>query len=490
VILKQNGYATGAIVNAPTLKPATRVNRGFDHYHALRLDQRLADGTTEDVLAWIDTVDDRPFFMFAHYFDPHRPYAPPAPYHDVYDVDYKGRIGNTFNLEGFSLVKSEMCEQMKALTEEDWGHIVALYDGEIAFTDHEIGNLLRGLESRGLTRNTLIVFLSDHGEEFYEHRCYGHGHSLYDELLRVPLVFSLQGVLPVNTRIKRQVRLVDVAPTILDMLGLEIGPGFEGVSLKSLLEGKGHRPNSPNTLLRSDLAFAESISQGPELKCIMRYPWKLIYNTVTQEHSLFRLDTDPEERRNKASLEPDILASLESTMFPMLFELSETWCVELSGGENGCDFDLKIKAKRDLGIGRIHPYKLLDRSGRIVRAQPGFKDRGSGSVIELSVPDLEGTCVLAFQVSPPDFPLEVDIAIEGRHAAHRVYLGKGLDTPGNMPITFKGARRRVRCPHRPAGDLGAPYALIWLDEAEYAGDILVDHDDGTKEEFRALGYIQ
>jgi len=99
--------------------------------------------------------------------------------------------------------------------EADWNHIRALYDGEIAFTDVAIGELLAGLEERGLRSNTLVVFLSDHGEEFFDHKGFEHGHTLFDEIIKVPLIFSLPGLIPENMRVGQQVRMLDVTPSAL-----------------------------------------------------------------------------------------------------------------------------------------------------------------------------------------------------------------------------------------------------------------------------------
>lgn len=489
-ILKAHGYRTGAIINASTLKTATGVNRGFDHYHVISMDGRLADGATRDALSWIDQAPDQPFLMFAHYFDPHRPYAPPPPYHRMYDGGYQGPIGDSFNLEGFSLIKTEMSEQMKVLTNEDWDHIKALYDGEISFTDREIGALLAGLESRGLRRNTLVVFLSDHGEEFYEHRCYGHGHSLYNELLAVPLVFSLPGVLPENRRVRQQVRLVDVSPSVLDILGIESEAAFEGISLKPLLYGTGDLPASGGQTLPPDLAFAESIAQGPELKCIVRYPWKMIYNTLSGEETVFRLDEDPGEHRDLATAEPGLLNRFERMLFPALFKLSETWYVELAGGVSGHRFDPAIRAERGPGIGRIHPCRLFDDAGRVIDPAGALTRKRSGSIITLSLAEVKDIYTLAFQVNPSEFPLELDVRIDGRAEPERIRLGENLVKSRTTPLSFGRNRRKVISQSRPAGETARPYVLIWLEKNRYGDDVLVDHDEQTEREFRALGYIQ
>jgi arylsulfatase A-like enzyme len=489
-ILKAHGYTTGAVINAPTLKPANRVNRGFDFYDTVPRGTRVADGTTTDVLAWIDGAKDRPFFMFAHYFDPHLPYAPPAPYDRMFDCDYRGRIGNSFDAEGFAEEKSKRFSQMEVLTPEDWNHIRSLYDGEIVFTDTEIARLLRGLEERGLRQNTLIVFLSDHGEEFYDHGGFGHGHSLYSELITVPLIFSLPGRFAAGVRLTRQVRLVDVAPTILDVLEVGPTPGFEGVSLKPLLEGKGAVEASTTRLLPPDAALAEATTLGPEKKSITSYPWKLIYNMGTQERTLFNLEEDPEERHD---LGPEGLPrqrELEQMLFTALFRMSETWYVELSGGSEGHTFDLRITAERGPSIGRIHPFKVLDGGGDIIDVGDAFAQMASESVLRAGDLTVKGTLTLAFQVEPATWPVRFDIAIDGRSALKQTYLGEDMGNPEEIPFTVRRRRGTVKSGGRPDGERETPCAVVWLSASPYGDLVTVKHDDETKEEFRALGYIQ
>ena len=110
--------------------------------------------------------------------------------------------------------------KLRDVTPEDWNHIKALYDGEIAFTDRAIGDLVAGLRERGLLGKTLVVLTGDHGEEFFEHQGFGHGHSLFGEVIRVPLLFSCPGAVPKGGRVNRQVRTIDIMPTVLDLLGV------------------------------------------------------------------------------------------------------------------------------------------------------------------------------------------------------------------------------------------------------------------------------
>jgi arylsulfatase A-like enzyme len=489
-ILHNKGYATGAVINAPALKPAYGVDRGFDHYHMTPPEGRNADGTTRDALEWIDSLGNKRFFAFVHYFDPHLSYSPPAPYDRRFDPGYEGRIGNSFNLEGFSRVRDIMFDQLTVLSAADWNHIVSLYDGEIAFTDKAIDDLLRGLEDRGLRDNTLIVFLSDHGEEFYDHGGFEHGHSFYSELIRVPLVFSLPGVVPEGVRLSRQVRLVDVAPTVLDFLRIEPPPHFEGVSLKPLLEGTGKPEAGDACLLAHDIAYAEALMHGLEKKCLSAYPWKLIYSMSTGGKMLFNLDDDPEEMRNVIAQEPDVAAQLSERLFKTLFGLSDTWYLELVAGGENHSFDLRITAERDHVAGQVNPYKLFAANGRLLEMGDILHTERDGSVLCLDSLDIKESALLAFKIYPERFPTTFHLKIDGRPATSTTFLGESVSPPGEMPFTIKAGRGRVKSPGKPTGDMAPPYILVWYSESQYRGETAIRLDEETKKELRALGYIQ
>jgi arylsulfatase A-like enzyme len=489
-ILRDQGYATGAIVNAPALKPLNRVDRGFDHYSMTPPEGRIADGTTKDVLDWIDGIGSRPFFMFAHYFDPHLSYSPPPPFDKQFDPEYEGRIGDSFDLEGFSRVRQVMFEQLKELTPQDWNHIISLYDGEIAFTDLAVRDLLSGLEERNLRRNTLIVFLSDHGEEFFEHEGFEHGHTLYEELLRVPLIFSLPPVLPQDVRLARQVRLLDVAPTILDLLGIQPPADFEGVSLRALLEGKGVPAPSEGKLLPHDVAYSEALMHGSEQKSVARYPWKLIYDVLSKQEILFHLEDDPGEFRNLIDQKPVEGVGLRQSLFETLFGLSDTWYIELGAGSERHRFDVDIRAERGLMLGTVTEYQLLDSNGRILNSDRVSTPDPHRSTLKVEGLELSGRMILAFKVEPDRIPVTFDLAIDGRAAVDRTFLGADLTNPGEIPFVQKAARAKAKSDGRPAGDLDSPYFLVWYREGCYKGDTSIKLDEQTKKELKALGYIQ
>jgi arylsulfatase A-like enzyme len=489
-ILKDHGYATGAVVNAPALKPAYGVDRGFDHYHMTPEEGRVADGTTLDALRWLDAIGDVPFFAFVHYFDPHLAYSPPTPYDKRFTVDYEGAIGYSFNLEGFSRVRDSMFVQMQHLAQADWHRIVGLYDGEIAFTDIAVAELLKGLDERSLRDNTLIVVLSDHGEEFFEHGGFEHGHTLYEELIHVPLLFSLPGRLPQGVRLSRPVRLLDVAPTILDFLNIETPFHFEGISIRPLLEGKGQPRDRGNTLLPQGVAYAEALMHGREQKCVIAFPWKLVYEMGTEQEVLFNLEEDPVEMRNIFESHPDRIDHLEGLLFQTLFGISDTWYLEIAAGQSRPVFDIEVTVEKDLMPGDINLHRILDRDGDIVDAPcPLIIDR-AGSHLRLKDLSFGGSLTLAFKIYPERFPVEFDFKIDGRSAIERTYLGETLESPDAMPFTIKGRRGKVGSVTRPEARPEPPYVLLWYEESRYKGDTSIELDDETKKELRALGYIQ
>jgi arylsulfatase A-like enzyme len=440
MILLKNGYSTGAIINAPALKRQFGINRGFEFYDVNPPGvERRAETVTEDALAWIDANSDGPFFAFVHYFDPHLSYSPPQPFDTRFDPDYSGRIGRAFDLTEFPGTRTNNFEELRVLTDADWNHIVSLYDGEIAYTDQAVAALIEGLEERGLRDNTLLVFLSDHGEEFFEHEGFEHGHTLYNELLKVPLILSLPGVIPQGKRIEQPVRLLDVMPTALDVMGIPPGTHVEGVSLEPLIAGK-ELSGTRSSLHPHHVSFAEAMLHGPEQKSLISHPWKLIYTMHSGERSLFNLDADPGETENLIGSESEIREALDEVLYRTLFALSKTWYIEIAGDEETV-FDIDVEARRRPMAGRIGLHALFDEGGMITEcAQDPLKDDHILSYRNLSV---SGPVTIAFQASPDRVTVEFDVRIDGEPVPDLVYLGDSLGHPEGVPFTF--ARESGHC---------------------------------------------
>ena len=490
MMLLKRGYSTAAIINAPFLRPEFKLDRGFEFYdYKPPFADRLADGTTTDALAWIDGHMGEPFFMFVHYFDPHLPYRPPPPYDTRFYPDYAGDLTASFDLNLFPRARATNFETMKSLTAEDWDYIRALYDGEIAFTDRAVGRLIAGLDERGLTDNTLIVFLSDHGEEFFEHQGFEHGHTLYDELIKVPLIVSLPGRVPERARVTEHARLVDIAPTILDFLGIDCADHLEGVSLKPMIDG-GETCGGGRGLLPAGIGFSESMLYGTERKCVVAYPWKCIYDIVSGEHLLFNLNADPDENENLADTNPEALGAVRELLAKTVFGISETWYIELAGGGEEHVFDLKINSRAGPKTGSVYIARAFDSEGHMLEiASLGGSGFSSGGISVRGL-KLSGKVTLAFKVEPERTPLKVDLRLDGEATADVIYLGTAMDSPSSVPFTIDRRKGESVPAGLPGERREGPYFLIWRSGKSLGEPTVFELGETIENELRSVGYLQ
>jgi len=229
-VLRDAGYRTAAFVASPFLRTLYGYADGFEVYdetlaaksnlasHSGVTSPGLVAQTTQWLRQWHESAAKQPFFVFLHMWDVHYDFDPPPPYDTMFDPDYRGTVdGRNF----------ELGTQVHAgMDPRDLAHVIALYDGEIRYTDEHLGKVIALLGDLGVLDDTLIIVASDHGEEFFEHGFKGHGKTLYDETIRIPLVARLPGRIPAGAVIEQQVRLMDVAPTILGFAGVAAPPGF------------------------------------------------------------------------------------------------------------------------------------------------------------------------------------------------------------------------------------------------------------------------
>ena len=266
-VLRGRGYRTAGFVSAWVLDSEFGFDRGFDlyddelgwlpglddllffrtlamlrrHFAPDLVVERRADRTVDRALTWLSTQRE-PFFLWVHLFDPHGPYEPPAPFDTLYWQGGDPRGEGPTVIERHE-VAPYLRESLADVTSEDW--VVAQYDGEIAFTDRQLGRLLDALERSGMAENTLVVVNADHGEDLGEHDIwFEHGDDLYDSSTHVPLALRLPHGEAAGTSVADPVELSDIAPTILDYLGVQAPDSMLGASLRDLIAGTGHRPQA------------------------------------------------------------------------------------------------------------------------------------------------------------------------------------------------------------------------------------------------------
>jgi arylsulfatase A-like enzyme len=303
-ILRREGYQTGAFVSSAVITEKFGFGQGFDTFRqrvkeTIEPERPTSEWVNEEALRWLEQRDpDRPFFLFLHTLDPHMPYQPPEPFRRRLAPDADPRAGS---LERVVAVR----DGLRPTTARDREEIPALYDAEIAGNDAAFGRLVEKLRARGLYDPLLLVFVSDHGEELFDHGGWEHGATLYQELVHVPLLLKLPRGAGSGRRIGERVRQIDVLPTILDVLGGEAPPGIQGRSLLPLLHAPSRRPPAAFSSLDLDGRRIESIVLGHR---------KLIHTLAHDRRplglELYDLASDPGERRNLAAADPDAVRGL------------------------------------------------------------------------------------------------------------------------------------------------------------------------------------
>jgi arylsulfatase A-like enzyme len=281
-MLSEAGYTTAAITGNPNIGSAFGFRQGFDEFFELyeRRDAgrvrvgefvTTADRVSEVAIEWIDRASE-PFFLLVLSIDPHSPYEPP-PEFDRFGGDYQGSASG----------KPEFINRLD-LSRQDKQRIRALHYGEVAFNDHAFGKLVDDLEARGLYDRTAVIFVSDHGEEFWEHGGRGHGKTLFEEVVHVPLILRLPGRVAAGERVARPVELVDVVPTVLEFSDLPIPADIQGISLLAL--------PAAQRLIQSRLVL-----DGTEINAVRLGPNKLI-EEARGSSKLFDLGRDPGEKES------------------------------------------------------------------------------------------------------------------------------------------------------------------------------------------------
>ncbi len=299
-ILADGGYETVAFGKNPHLIPRFGFQQGFGRYELDLSGENWL--SSMDVLPrfwrWLDESPDG-FFAYLHFVDVHFPYLPPEPYARRWagsppELDY-----NT--VEFMNWAQKRERDGPLELAQDVARHMSDSYDEEIRFLDDQIGTLLADLQERGLYEEMLVIVMSDHGEEFLEHGEIAHATSLYDVLLRIPLIvkFPCPGPYCGHRVVERQVEILDLMPTVLELVGLHPPSGIQG---RSLL-----RPPGPDDRLVAVGAYGEFVS-------LRTAGFKYIASTGDDTQELYDLRADPGETHNLVSERPSVAASFQSRL--------------------------------------------------------------------------------------------------------------------------------------------------------------------------------
>ncbi|MDD5027225.1 MAG: sulfatase [Candidatus Omnitrophica bacterium] len=312
VLLKEKGYNTAFISDQIGLTSIRGFKSGFDTFDVVRsinrnpLPERIIE-ITDLAINWLRDNKHKKFFLWVYYLSPHGPYVLGRPYNKIFFHDEYYNINKTipisqdfYNPNPAGTIPGYLA--VNGINDVDY--YISQYDGEIRRVDYQISRLLEELKKGGLDKNTVIIITSDHGEALGEHaRYFCHVNSLYDELIRIPLIISWNKKIPSPMVINQQVRLIDLMPTILDILKIKFDH-MQGQSLLPLITQRvGNFPL---------FAYSEQFN----LTSVRMKKWKLIYDQNSLQYELYDLKNDPREEKNIVALKKDMFKFLK-------FKLSE-----------------------------------------------------------------------------------------------------------------------------------------------------------------------
>ncbi len=272
-VLRARGWATGMIAGNVYLSPNMGLNAGWDYQHVTN----LPDGSEVSAQArqWLAEHDGQDRLLCVHFMDPHLPYDEPTAYRFTYAAE--APFGLPEHLELADIRK-------KSLDADDQAWIQARYDNNVRYAIDEAATVIAETDP-----TDIVMFFADHGEEFWDHRGFEHGHSLFDELLRIPLVVRAPGFEP--GRVAAPVSLLDLTPTVLELVGAT-APDLDGRSLVPLLR---REPGAAQSFAQRDLAFGRPLYGAPR--------WGVLHNgekwtTTEGRDALYNLQDDPTELKN------------------------------------------------------------------------------------------------------------------------------------------------------------------------------------------------
>ena len=400
-ILEANGYDTAAFVGGFPVAAAYGFGRGFRHYNedfhpapvgsqgAERPGNEVADRAVE----WLVRARRAPVFAWVHFYDPHDPYTPPAPY----DARFAGRP----------------------------------YDGEVAFADAQLGRVLEALRIAGRERNTIVAVLADHGEALGDHGEATHGILVYQATLHVPFVLAGPGIKP-GVSVRPRASLVDILPTLLGLLGFARPADLPGRDLRPALDGRS---------LASAPVYAESLfgrltCRWSPLRAWVSEDWKLVQGTAPE---LFDLARDPYEKRNMAAEEPQRVERMLAALHAAVRRMAP-------GGDSARASTLSPEQEERLrslgyaggtgGAGRLEEPGLPDPRSRVRLYERVRHAMGAfGAAVPRALADMEAVVAADPQNPFAHFALGHLAYRDGRLGRAAQAFARGLELDPERPAT-------------------------------------------------------
>jgi arylsulfatase A-like enzyme len=398
-VLHNNGYHTAGLVNDGYMQAFFGNARGYEHWREFSAQSPAGRGDhlTDKALDWLATAPAEPFFLFLHYYDPHSPYEAPEQFAHLFGATLT-------SAQTAALVERYQSNPGTPLSRDRLDQLIAAYDAEIAFVDHQLGRLFASLPE-----NTLLVVCSDHGEAFNEHGLMAHGAFLYDEVLRVPLLMSFPGVLPAGRVVNDPAMLIDVAPTILQLCGLPAPAHCEGLDLG---------PTWSGARLPERSVLAEVVGNDCMLKTVVRNDWKLIRSVINGREELYHL---PDEHTDLSQQEAGLRNEL-ATIVQQWMDEEDYWVLHAVGPG---DFQVNVVPQ---GGQLLHVV-----AGHAHRADAHCEHGPHGKSLAWVCRPSARPLRLFLQNAPVDSKLDFDVLFDGRRQPARVFAGPSKAHPPRLP---------------------------------------------------------
>ena len=461
-MLSARGFSTGAVIaNSVIYAADSNFQQGFDVFAGMHGDEgrrsKMVDTRllVDRALEFLDSRRGLKRFLYIHTMDPHVPYSPPAPFDTMFEPravpDHPGTDPRTDYKEPL-----------------DRDRLAAQYDGDIAYGDQQFGRFLEELKKRGIYDDAVILFVADHGEEFFDHGGWLHGRSVFDELVHVPMIVKFQGARGAGSRVAQMVALSDVLPTVLEAVGLSVPdpPAIIGRPLQGVAFSKV--PEPPVVSEISHRSFVSTGIRTGQEKYIRRF-------SPQTDELYFDLTKDPKEQTNLIEQKPERLrrlrSAVEATMqvtpyrygIRSLSAQPQALLVETTGWIEGVEtasFGITEKAEIK-NNGRLLEITLSPKAGS---PREGF-----------------------FRVRPVGVPVKLTGRIGNRPLVPSdIFFGEAGAHPLAMPYEFPGLDSDVLDGAFKPGKTNAGVA-VFLDQP--LGRAVANIDCARVEQLCALGYL-
>lgn len=416
--LKSQGYSTACVVQHAVLAPKFNILQGFDIVEPLILWREGADKVARAALKSLEASPE-PFFLMAHFFDAHKPYNMPEEYIDM--------VRQGADIEPYHWNKDDFLGIYDTPTEQEMEGNLLLYDAGIRYADDGIGEILHYLDDRGIAENTMIIITADHGEAFWEHGLPLHSTNVYDEALRVPLVFHYPRKWTERKWVEGQVRLVDLFPTVADLVGGAAPEQCEGSSLLGFIEGD-ERTRPAGSFLPVDVALTECTTYpAPATRSLRTDEWKLICESLTYTFELYNLKDDPGETANIFGMghaEEDSLLALISRVPALRFR---GWRLAFTGKESGSAYRAELTLPEG---GRFRTAKVMTKPAGVGVV---LDDDSTSCIVETEGP---GTHVVLVDTEPQGAAVRFTPKNPGKVGAPVFYVGRTTEHEMGERVTL------------------------------------------------------